>query len=192
MASRATIVVAVGAIVAVVIRGNDLRIGHGTYSRGWRSLSKSRCLEMTRGLVDVRTERSGAGVKSGTNGLVANISDAVATVGRKLAAVAVGQSASRNSTHAGVVILQVLLSSLVGSGAHSRAGNRLQGRNVVGRERSLQLGGIGNGGIVVGGGGRVRAALGELLLHRLHFKGVAIVSRTVSSVRSLGGHGRLR
>lgn len=187
------IVVTVGAIVAVVVGGKSLGTSDRGHGRGLLGLREDRWLplEMAGALAHVGTKRRSVGMESGTDGLVADISN-IATVGGELAAVAVGQGASRNATHAGIVVVQMLLSSLVRSGANGRARNGLEGRDVTGRKGTLQLGGVGERSAVVGGRGRVRSGLGELLLDRLHLKRVTEVRGTSSDVGSFGGNGGLR
>lgn len=131
-AARASTVVSIGAIVAVVVRGKALRVGDSAHGGGLWRLGKGRCLKMTRVLVHVRTERGSAGMQSGANGLVANVADAVATIGRELATVAVWQGASRNSAHTGIVVVQMLLGSLIGGCTYGRARNCLECGDIIG------------------------------------------------------------
>lgn len=147
--------VAVGIEVAVGVVGSGSRSNVGSLV-ALRGVGEA----WTR---STRAERSGIGLKSRLNGgemtgLLTGTAHVV--VAGQLAAVTTWNSAGRNATNAGVVVVKVLLGVVVG---HRSVVGALDGRDVVGREGALQLGRGGhhvvgrrdNGVLVVGRSVRV-------------------------------------
>lgn len=187
--SRASVAVAVSSIIAIVVVGVALGVAHGVDSSRLGGLSETGSLRngtslgnrSARHVEDTRraknrsgSKRSSIGVQRGAQRLVVNNRHVVTTINRKFAAVTVGQGASRNATHAGIVVVQVLLGGVVRSAANSGTRNGLEGRHVVGREGCLQLRRGSKDTSVVDCSSGVGDALDKLLIDTLHFDRVAI------------------